>query len=136
NLHFLVSLRLSESFWLFTSLDRADLVRRGTPYPPSLGLLESKTWEVVPARSLGLKDLLVTSLRTNDLTYQRALKMGLGQIRGRRRDPSLRSGFRQRAPASLTPAKRLNLETAPIRSLSLSLRTTGLKSMDFDQRWF
>ena len=43
--------------------------------------------------SLDLKDLLVKSLRTNDLV----------------RDPSLRSGFRQRAPASLTPAKRLNL---------------------------
>jgi hypothetical protein len=26
------------------------------------------------------------------------------------RDPSLRSGFRQQAPASLTPAKRLNFE--------------------------
>jgi hypothetical protein len=51
--------------------------------PPSpLGLLESKTWEVVPAMSLGLKDLLVKSLRTNDLTYQRALKIGLGQLRG------------------------------------------------------
>ncbi len=35
----------------------------------------------------------------------------------------------------VTPAKRLNLETAPIRSLSLSLRGTGLKSMDFDEGW-
>jgi hypothetical protein len=37
---------------------------------------------VTPARSLGLKDLQVKSLRTNDLTFQRALKMGLGQFRG------------------------------------------------------
>jgi len=32
----------------------------------------------------------------------------------------------------VTPAKRLNLEAAPIRSLSSSLRTMGLKSMDFE----
>ena len=37
---------------------------------------------MVPARSLGLKDLRIKSLRTNDLTCQRALKMGLGQLRG------------------------------------------------------
>src|ERR1019366_5937310 len=105
-----------------------------SPYPPLFRAFGIKDLGVVPARSLGLKDLLVTSLRTNDLvrdpslrsgfrqrapasltpakrlnlTFQRALKMGLGQIRGRK-DPSLRSGFRQRAPASLTPAKRLNL---------------------------
>src|ERR1019366_2492829 len=64
-----------------------------SPYPPLFRSFGIKDLGVVPARSLGLKDLLVTSLRTNDLV----------------RDPSLRSGFRQRAPASLTPAKRLNL---------------------------
>jgi hypothetical protein len=32
---------------------------------------------------LGLKDLLVKSLRTNDLTFQRALKIGLGRFEGR-----------------------------------------------------
>jgi len=30
--------------------------------------------------SLGLKDLMVKSLRTNELTRQRALKVGLGQF--------------------------------------------------------
>ena len=32
--------------------------------------------------SLSLKDLRVKSLRTNGLSCQRALKMGLGQLRG------------------------------------------------------
>src|SRR5208282_2247537 len=47
------------------------------------------------------------------------------------------SRFRQRARPStalrVTPAKHHNLETTPIRSLSW--RTTGLKSMDFDHGW-
>jgi hypothetical protein len=89
-------------------------IGRCTRLPPHFfGLLESKTYGVVPARSLGLKDLQVQSLRTNDLTFQRALKMGLGQFRG----PSWSTGSK----------------TAPIRSLSS--RTTGLKSMDFGCGW-
>src|ERR1035437_7063395 len=74
-----------------------------SPYPPLFRSFGIKDLGVVPARSLGLKDLLVKSLRTNDLV----------------RDPSLRSGFRQRAPASLTPAKRLKLSCQ--RTLKMGL---------------
>ena len=98
-----------------------------------------------PARSLSLNDLRVKSSKINKLDCQTALKMGLGSFEGGRRDPSLRSGFRQRAPAPpprhakstragdhgfAHAAKRLNRETAPIRSQSP--RATVLKSMDFD----
>ena len=48
--------------------------------------------------SLVLKDLLVKSLRTNDLTYQRALKIGLGQLRG----PSWWTDTRRNCPKQIS----------------------------------
>ena len=37
--------------------------------------------------------------------------------------PALRSGFRQQAPASLTPAKRLKFESPSLRQCSLTLKS-------------
>src|SRR5208282_4071961 len=50
-----------------------------SPLPRSFGIMGLGE---IPARSLGLKDLRVRSSRTNNLGCQRALKMGLGQLRG------------------------------------------------------
>ena len=65
--------------------------------------------------SLGLKDLRVKSLRTNDLTCRGALKIGLGHFRG--------SSWVDRRTSKLPQFR------------SLALRTAGLKPRDFDRLW-
>lgn len=68
----------------------------GVPPPNPPGLLESKTSEEAAARSLGLKDLQLKSLKINKLNCQIALKIGLGRFRG----PSLIDGYTSEPPQS------------------------------------
>ena len=87
----------------------------GYPPIPLIGIIElqAKTLKI-----LEFKGPIVKIFRNKDLSCQRALKIGLGQFRG----AVLVDGRASKLPQS--------------ESLSLSLRTTVLKSMDFDHEWF
>ena len=87
----------------------------GVPPLPLIGIIElqAKTLKI-----LEFKGPVAKIFRNKDLSCQRAMKMVLGQFRG----------------AVLVDRRASKLPQS--ESLSLSLRTTVLKSMDFDHGWF